>query len=111
LAARVVVKFIIQISRGILRDQRMRRSTMFYVMLIALVMLFAGSALIDHWLRENVWLFLLWWGLCAWLTLLAVLLALFDLLLVRTAARRERRRLANQLLREEPSDIDDADSP
>jgi hypothetical protein len=106
-----VVKFIIQISRGIIRDQRMRRSTMFYVMLIALVMLFVGSVLIDYWLRENVWLFLLWWGLCAWLTLLAVLLALFDLLLVRTAARRERRRLASQLLRKQPSDIDDADSP
>ena len=106
-----MVKFIIQISKGIIRDQRMRRSTMFYVLLTALVMLFAGAVLIDRWLRENLWLLLLWWGLCAWLTLLAVLLAVFDLLLVRAAVRREQRRLARELLREEPSDADDADAP
>jgi hypothetical protein len=83
---------------------------MFYVLLAALVMLFAGSVLIEHWLRENIWLFLFWWGVCAWLTLLAVLLAVFDMLVVRAAAEQERRRLGRELLRKKNSQSDDADS-
>ena len=104
-----VVKFIIQISKGIIRDTRMRRSAMFYSLLVALCMLFAGAVLIDGWLREHIFVFLVWWAACAWLTLLAVLLAIFDMLVVRAAARRERRRLEREFLGKPPG-TDDADS-
>ena len=101
-----MVKFIIQISKGIVRDTAMRRSAMFYALLAALSMLFAGAVLIDRWLREHLLLFIAWWVACAWLTLLAVLLALFDMLVLRAAARRERRRLEREFLRK-PPDLDD----
>ncbi|MDB6154312.1 MAG: hypothetical protein JWL90_2765 [Chthoniobacteraceae bacterium] len=71
---------------------------MFYGMLVALVMLFAGSTFLDGWLREHALLFLGYWAACAWITFSAMLLAFFDLLLVRAAARRERRRLERDAL-------------
>jgi len=96
-----VFKLVIQISKGLIRDQQTRRWTMFYAVLAAMLMLFVGSVLIDAWLREHVFLLLAWWAACAWLTLLAVLLALFDMLLIRAAARQERRRLERAFLRKE----------
>lgn len=77
---------------------------MFYGMLIALIMLFVGAVIIDRWLREHVWLFVLWWAGCAWLTLLAVLLALFDVIALRAASGRARRRLAQHILHKPPED-------
>lgn len=69
---------------------------MFYSVLIALVLLFAGATLLDGKLRAHPVAFLLYWAACAWVTVLAVLLAIFDLLLVRAAARRERRRMQGE---------------
>jgi hypothetical protein len=94
-----VFKLVIQISKGLIRDLRTRRWTMFYALLAAMLMLFSGSVLIDRWLREHVLLLLVWWAACAWLTLLAVLLAFFDMLIIRAAARQERKRLERELLR------------
>jgi hypothetical protein len=84
---------------------------MFYGVLIALIMLFVGAVILDGWLREHVWpwLFLLWWAGCAWLTLLAVLLALFDMIVLRAASRRARHRLEQHLVHKpRDSDHDDA---
>lgn len=92
-------KFVIQVSKGLIRDQRTRRTLMFYTVLGALVMIFAGStflqALLDP--KEHPILVLVYWAACAWITLLAVLLALYDLVKVRAAARSERRRLEREL--------------
>jgi hypothetical protein len=93
-----VFRFVIQISKGLIRDQSARRWVMFYVVLAASVMLFIGYAVIDAWLRERPLFFLAWWGACAWLTLLSVLLALFDLLMVRARLRRDKRELARRIL-------------
>ena len=71
---------------------------MFFVMLGALVMLFFGATFLDRWLREHPVLFLFYWLACAWTTLTAVLLALYDLLAIRAEVRRERRRLASEIL-------------
>ncbi len=71
---------------------------MFFVMLSALVMLFFGATFLDGWLREHPVLFLFYWLACAWATLTAVLLALYDLLVIRAEVRRERRRLAAEIL-------------
>ena len=97
----IVVKLVIQISKGLIRDQHARRWTMFYALLAAMLMLFTGAVIIDRWLRDHLLLLFVWWAACAWLTLLAVLLALFDMLVIRAAARRDRRRLEREFLRKE----------
>ena len=71
---------------------------MFFVMLGALVMLFFGATFLDGWLREHPVLFVFYWLACAWGTLTAVLLALYDMLAIRAEVRRERRRLAAEIL-------------
>ncbi len=92
-------RFIIQISKGLIRDSRMRRLTMFYTVLGALLMLFAGGTLFWPFLRDHPFLFLGYWAACAWVTLLAVLLAIYDLARVRSEARRTQRQIEDEYLR------------
>ena len=107
-----VLKLVIQISRGLIRDQTARRQLMFYSILGALVMLFLGSAMLFPWLRQNPILFIIYWALCGWVTVIAMLLAIFDLLIVRTTARRERKRLEQEFIRRHnPSSPDDPQPP
>ena len=89
-------RLIIPITKGVLRDQSARRSAIFFVMLTALVMLFFGATFLDGWLRDHPALFIFYWLACAWATLTGLLLALYDLLMLRVAARREQRRLAEE---------------
>jgi heme/copper-type cytochrome/quinol oxidase subunit 2 len=97
-------KFVIQVSKGLIRHQRARRLVMFYSILIALVLLFIGA--VSQWpdAREHPLLFLSYWAVCGWITLLAVLLALYDLLKVRAEAQRTQRDLAQQNSEKEPND-------
>ena len=74
---------------------------MFYTTLGALLLVALGSTLLASTLGEHILAFLAWWGACAWLLLATVLLALFDLLSIRTAARRARRELAREILARE----------
>jgi len=72
---------------------------MFWIMLAALVMLFLGSWLLtEKWAREHPWLYLIFWLICAWLTLTGMLLALLDILALRAAQRAARRVLEQQML-------------
>jgi hypothetical protein len=100
LAAVNNARFIIQASKGLIRDHRARRTLMFYNVLLLLLLIFFGSTLLWSWLREHPLFFIGYWGLCAWLTLLAVLLALYDMAKVRLEARRVRRELEEEYLRE-----------
>ena len=89
---------ILLLTKGIMRDQRARRSMMFWIMMTALVMLFLGSWLLtDKWARENPWLFIGFWVVCGWLTVTGMLLALLDILALRAAQRAARRVLEKQL--------------
>ena len=98
-------RFIIQISKGLIRSQRARRTLMFYNVLVLLVLIFVGVTLLWTWLREHPLVFIAYWGLCAWLTLLAILLALYDMAMVRLEAKRARRQLeADYLKRNKPDD-------
>lgn len=56
---------------------------------IALVLLVAGLTVLRPWLdpHEHPWRFILFWLVCAWETVLVLLLALFDMLLIRAQAR------------------------
>jgi len=101
------IKFILAYTLGLIRDSQARRTTMFYTTLGSLLLLFIGSALIDNTLRQNPWGFILWWGACAWLMLASLLLSVFDILMIRAAARRARRELARKVLAQDPDDQPD----
>ena len=97
---------IIQLTRAFIRDPRIRRSLMFYVSLGSVLMVFVGAVLIDDFLRKNPIGFVIWWAVCAWLMVTSLLLAVFDILAIRAAARRERRELARQIFQDENPDED-----
>ncbi len=89
---------IILLTKGLLRDTRLRRNMMLWVMMTALVMLFLGSWLMsDEWARRHVALYFLYWAVCGWLTVGGLLLAVFDMLVIRSAARAMRRRIEEDI--------------
>ena len=78
---------------------------MFATVLAAGGLLFSGSTFLRPVLDPRVhpcW-FVLFWFACAWITLLAALLAVFDMLLVRAQARS-----AEKVLRKEISQTPDS---
>lgn len=91
--------FAFHAARGLVRDQRTRRWAMFVVVLVAVLLLFLGSTFLAPVLdpHQRPGWFICYWGVCAWLTVTAVLLALFDLLIVRAQGRTARRILAERL--------------
>ena len=91
--------FTIHATRGLLRDQKMRRIMMAISVAIAVLMLVTGLTVFRSWLdpHEHPWRFIFFWFACAWQTLLAILLALFDLLLVRAEARAARKAVREQV--------------
>ena len=70
-------------------------------LVLALVLLGAGLTVLRPWLdpHEHPFRFILFWLVCAWETVLVLLLALFDLLLVRAQARAARKALQQQISR------------
>ncbi len=104
-----ITSFATHAARGLLRDRQRRRQVMFWTVIVAVVMLFLGATflapVLDPHLRPG-W-FILYWLACAWITVTAVLLALFDLLQVRLQGRAERRRLAEEV-REQAEEGDGA---
>ena len=77
----------------------MRRKAMFIAVVAALVLMICGSTLLAPIIdpHEHVLWFISYWFACAWVTILALLLALFDLLLVRRDGRIERENLRRQV--------------
>jgi protein-S-isoprenylcysteine O-methyltransferase Ste14 len=96
-----MVPFTIHATRGLLRDQQSRRRTMAVSLGVAIVLLVAGLSVLRSWLdpHEHPWRFILYWLACAWETVLGLLLALLDLLLVRAQARAARKALQQQISR------------
>jgi hypothetical protein len=91
-------RLVILLSKGVLRDTKTRRNVMLWLMLVALVMLFLGSWLLsDDWARRHVWLYFTYWAVCGWITLTGVLLAIFDMLIIRATARALRLRLEREI--------------
>lgn len=91
--------FIVHATRGVLRDQRTRRKAMVFLLAIAVLLLILGGTLLAPWLnpREHLFGALVFWLGCIWLTLTAMLLAIFDLVVVRLEAKRAQRALREQL--------------
>lgn len=84
---------------------------MFYNVLVLLLLSFVGATFLWTWLQAHPVIFVGYWGLCAWLTLLAVLLALYDMAKIRLDAKRARRQLEEEILkRERPDTTHDSDT-
>lgn len=79
---------------------------MFAMLILALALLFSGSTFLQSALnpRDHPVLFVLFWVACAWFTLAALLLSVFDLLMLRIEARKRQRSLHEKLLRIETPD-------
>lgn len=93
------VSFVVHATRGVIRDQRTRRKAMVVLLALAVLMLLAGFTVFQSALnpRDHPWLVILFWIVCVWLTFTALLLALFDLLIIRLEARRAQRVLREKL--------------
>jgi len=91
--------FVVHATRGVIRDQRTRRKAMVVLLALAVLMLLAGFTVFQSVLspREHPWFVILFWIVCVWLTFTALLLAIFDLLMVRVEARRAQRALREKL--------------
>jgi len=68
---------------------------MLVLIMVALILLLSGSTFLQSALNphEHPGWFILFCLICAWLTLTAMLLAIFDLLVVRLEARKSQREL------------------
>src|SRR4051812_12572280 len=89
------VSFVVHATRGVIRDQRVRRKAMLVLLVLALLLVFAGATFLSELLNphEHLGRFLFFWLACAWITLTAMLLAAFDLLVVRAEGRKAERAL------------------
>ncbi len=93
-----VLPFAAHATRGLIRDQGTRRMVMLGTVLLAVGLVVAGATLLERVLdhRAHPVCFILYWFACGWLAVLAMLLAIFDVLIVRAQARAARRGLGRQ---------------
>jgi hypothetical protein len=100
-----MVPFTIQATQGLLRDQRARRAIMAICLVVVLVLVVCGLTLFRSWLdpHEHPVRFIVYWLACGWQTLLVLLLALLDLLLVRAQARAARKALREDVKKADAS--------
>jgi hypothetical protein len=97
--------FVVHATRGVIRDQKVRRKVMFILLGIALLLLVAGSTFLAPLLapHEHPGWFILFWFACGWVALTAMLLAVFDLLMIRMQARQAERGLQQRFSARAPS--------
>ena len=90
-------------TRGIILSRYLRRVTMFYAVLVAMLMVFAGWEILGDWLEphRHFYRFAGYWMTCGSLTLLAALLAMYDMLMLRLEHQVARRVLRAKMLGEE----------
>jgi heme/copper-type cytochrome/quinol oxidase subunit 2 len=88
-----LLSFAAHSARGLVRDQTTRRWAMFVTLLVAMLMIFAGSTFLSINPHEHPGWFIVFWLACAWLTVTALLLAVFDVVAVRSRSRAEEREL------------------
>lgn len=92
------LRWLILYSRGLILDQHLRRLTMFYTVVAAMLMVFVGEVFLAGWLRAHLLRFAVYYLACGWLTLLSALLAIYDLLMLRLQHRLVRRKLRREIL-------------
>ena len=95
--------WIRRLARLLVIEQAIRRSIMFYLLAGALACVLVGGILFPDWLRHRPLIFLGFWLACAGMTLVSVVLACCDLIIVRIASRVAQRTLREQYRIEEDS--------
>jgi peptidoglycan biosynthesis protein MviN/MurJ (putative lipid II flippase) len=73
---------ILGLSRTILHDREMRRKILARLLLLIFAIMAIGLWGIGGWLAKDVLRFTLWWAGCGFLTVMVMLLALYDALAV-----------------------------
>src|ERR1043166_3970453 len=101
--------FVIHATRGLIRDRNARRKAMTMMLGLALLLLVSGFTFLQPALnpQEHPWRVILFWLACIWFTFTALLLALFDMLVLRLEARRAERQLREDLKASEPISRDE----
>jgi hypothetical protein len=91
--------FVVHATRGLIRDHGTRRKAMLIVLFAALLFIVIGSTLLQSVLdpRQHPGWFIFFWIVCAWLTMTAILLAVFDLLMVKTGAAKAKDALRSKM--------------
>ncbi len=91
--------FVVHATRGVIRDQSTRRKAMLFLLVLALLLLISGFTFLRPALnpQDHPWRVIFFWIVCIWLTFTALVLALFDLLVLRLQARRAERALREKL--------------
>jgi hypothetical protein len=91
--------FVVHATRGVIRDQKTRRRVMLLVLTVAILLIISGTTVLQRTLNphERPGWFLFFWLVCAWLTITAILLALFDLLMLRTDVSKAGRELREEI--------------
>jgi type III secretory pathway component EscV len=92
---------IYAISHGLVRNQESRRKAMNWSIMVSAVMVFVGATFLSGYLQSRPAVFIGFWLACAWFMLLAVLLAVFDILVLQAKSRASRKAMHNTMLREE----------
>jgi hypothetical protein len=67
------------VAQGMLHSRVARRKFMSNCAFLLLAVFAVGRWVIDKWLLQHPWGFLLWWGGCLLLTVFIILLALYDI--------------------------------
>jgi hypothetical protein len=87
----------VAIATGIARNQAQRRRAMFVLTSSALAMLALGVTLLWNVFPQHPLFFAIYWLACVWLTICVLLLAIYDLVMVVRAGRREREAARRQI--------------
>ncbi|MES2996403.1 MAG: hypothetical protein V4733_06290 [Verrucomicrobiota bacterium] len=70
------------IARVILASRPERRRALTWLLIATMIMMGTGLWVIDGWLAQRWMIFALWWAGCGLLTLLLMLFAIYDMLMV-----------------------------
>lgn len=76
------VQFCMSMGKTILHSREMRRKVLFQLVITLVIVVAIGVWPLSDWLDERLPLFLLWWAGCVIYTVMIILLAIYDMLVV-----------------------------
>lgn len=88
---------LLDFVRAILRETSLRRKWLGWLTISLVLFFFLGAVPLADWLEARPFLFLFFWLACLWLLFGVVLLALYDLLSVIAAGRKQKRELLKKM--------------
>ncbi len=88
---------IVAAGRIILRNRKHRRNLIFGLTLLTLFLVFGGTVLLGDQLMEHPWAFLSFWLICFLSVGLVLMLAIYDIGMVRSEFRSQRKKLEREL--------------